>query len=394
MPVIGHRGRLLVLFWLSGMLIQPASATENEPVVTMGAAAQHNAGLVVSVVKRGVLGKSLDAMGTVTAEASHVVRIHPAGSGKVLNVAVVPGQHVRKGDVLLTYQDHSLHLVRLEMAKAQAALATAHASFQNATEAYSRARALEGATVSAGETQRRLAAFRAAKDDITARQADVDTLRHQLEEEYNSVTESDKNQTSPADETSAIISPTAGEVQNVLVGIADDLSPATELVTLTDMSSVWIVSDILPQDAAQIAEGGEQTTELVSDRATTLLASKITSVGDLADPATGLVHVISRAPNPDGRLHPGMFLDTHLPTREKTEGIIVPAGAVTEIDGVRTVFLPAGLDRFRPREVRVGAESAGQKVIVSGLSAGDSVVTHGAFALKTIMQISDLSDGD
>lgn len=389
-----HRRWILALFWLLVVFIRPASAAEDAPVITMGAAAQANAGLVVSVVHQGALGKNLDAMGTVTAEASRVVRIHPAGSGKVLSIAVVPGQHVRKGEVLLTYQDHSLHLVRLEMVKAESALSTAQAAYQNAAAAYSRGRALEGATVAAGETKRRLAAFNAAKDEIAARQADVDTLRHQLEEEYNSVTESDKNQTSPTDETSAIISPTAGEVQSVLVGIADDLSPAIEVVTLTDMSSVWIVSDILPQDAAQVAEGGEQSTELVSASGKTLLTSKITSVGDMADPATGLVHVISTVPNPEGRLHPGMFLNTHLPTREKTEGIIVPDSAVTEIDGVSTVFLPVGPNRFRPQEVRVGAESAGQKVIVSGLSAGDSIVTHGAFALKAIMQISDLSDGD
>jgi len=392
--VIGHQRWLLALFCLSGALTQPAFATDDEQTITMGAAARANAKLVISVVQHGTLGENLDAMGTVMSDASRIVRIHPAGSGKILNVAVVPGQHVRKGEVLLTYQDHSLHLVRLEMTKAQSALSTAQAAYQNAAAAYSRSRDLEGITVAAGETRHRLALFKAARDDITARQADVDTLQHQLDEEYNSVTESDKGQITPTDETSSIISPTTSEVQSVLVGVADDISPATELVALADMSSVWIVSDILPQDAAQIVEGGEQTTELPADGAMTLLTSKITSVGDLADPVTGLVRVISRAANPGGHLHPGMFLNTHLPTRARTEGIIVPESAVTEINGISTVFLPVGPDRFRPQEVQVGAESAGQKVIVSGLTVGDRIVTHGAFALKAIIQTSDLSDGD
>lgn len=392
---IGHQRGLLALFCLSGVLIiQPAVAADDEQTITMGAVAQANAKLVISAVQHGILTQNLDAMGTVMSEASRIVHIHPAGSGKVMNVTVVPGQHVSTGDVLLTYQNHSLHLVRLEMTKAQSALSTAQAAYQNAAAAYGRSRDLEGITVAVGETRRRLALFKAAKDDIAARQADVATLQHQLDEEYNSVTESDKGQISPADETSSIISPTAGEVQSVLVGVADDISPATELITLADMSSVWIVSDILPQDAAQVVEGGEQTTELPADGAMTLLTSKITSVGDLADPVTGLVRVISRAANPDGHLHPGMFLNTHLPTRVRTEGIVVPESAVTEINGVSTVFLPAGPDHFRPKEVRVGAESAGQKVIVSGLVGGDRIVTHGAFALKAIMQTSDLPDGD
>ncbi|MFT8720440.1 efflux RND transporter periplasmic adaptor subunit [Acetobacter sp.] len=390
----GRRRWLLALFWLSGVPIHPASATENGQVITMGTAAQANAGLAVSVVHHGALGKNLDAMGTVMAEASRIVRIHPAGSGKVLTVAVVPGQHVRQGEVLLTYQDHSLHLVRLEMARAQSALATALAAYQNAAASYSRGRLLEGATVAAGETKRRLAVLQTAKNDIAARQADIDTLNHQLKEEYNSVTESDRVQTSTSDETSAIIAPAAAEVQNVFVGVADDVSPSTELMTLFDISSIWIVSDILPQDAAQVVEGGEQTTELVSDAGTTLLTSKITSVGDMADPATGLVRVISVAPNPEGRLHPGMFLNTHLPTREKTTGILVPESAVTEINGESFVFVPAGPNRFRPQEVHVGASGNGQKVLTSGLSAGERIVTHGAFALKAVMLVSDMDDGD
>lgn len=394
-PVAVRCGRgLLALFCLFGVLRHPALAAENEPIITMGAAAQTNAALTVSVVQSGVLGKTLDAMGTVMSEANRNVRIHPAGSGKVLTIAVVPGQHVHKGEVLLTYQDHSLHLVRLEMARAQSALATAQAAYQNAAASYSRGRLLEGATVAAGETKRRLAVLQAAKNDIAARQADIDTLNHQLKEEYNSVTESDRVQTSTSDETSAIIAPAAAEVQNVFVGVADDVSPATELMTLFDISFVWIVSDILPQDAAQVVEGSEQTTELVSDAGTTLLTSKITSVGDMADPATGLVRVISTAPNPEGRLHPGMFLNTHLPTHEKTAGIIVPESAVTEINGESFVFVPAGPNRFRPQEVHVGASGNGQKVLTSGLSAGERIVTHGAFALKAVMLVSDMDDGD
>ncbi len=372
---------------------RPVWAAERAPVIMIGDAAQSNSALVIAIAKSGTLGKILDAMGTVTAEAGHVVRIHPAGSGKVLHIAVVPGQHVRKGETLLTYQDHSLHLVRLEMTRAQAALATAQAASQNASAAYRRGHELEGTTVAAGETKRRLAVFQAARDDVIARQADVDTLKHQLEEEYNSVTESDKAQTDPQDETSSIIAPTTAEVQNVFVGVADDVSPATELMGLTDMSSVWIVSDILPQDAAQVVEGGEQTTELVSDTGTTLLTSRITSISDLADPTTGLVRVISRTPNPDGRLHPGMFLNTQLPLREKTTGIIVPESALTEINGVSTVFVSVGPNQFRPREVHVGAAGNGQSVITTGLSPGEKIVTHGAFALKAAMLVSDADGG-
>ncbi|WP_249212800.1 efflux RND transporter periplasmic adaptor subunit [Acetobacter thailandicus] len=381
---------LLLLIALNTGLCS-AYAAASDTVITMSAGAQRNADLVISAVKTGSLNNTLEAMGTVTAEAGRVVRIHPAGSGKVLDVLVVPGQHVKKGEVLLTYQDHSLHLLHLEIIKAQAALTTAQAAYQNAASAYSRGKKLEGATVTVGETTRRFATLKAAKDDVTARQADVEALNHQLEEDYNSVTETNK-QKEP--EISQIISPAAAEVQSVAVGAADDISPATMLVTLADMSSVWIVSDILPHDAARVSENGIQTTELPSETGTTFLPSKITSAGDIADPATGLVRVISRIPNPDGHLRPGMFLNTYLPLRKTTTGVIVPENAVQDINGASVVFIPAGADHFSPRAVQVGASGNTQKVIVSGLSDGEKIVTHGAFALKAVMLMSDTGDGE
>lgn len=370
---------------LALLLCGTAQAAEPPAAVTLSSAAREAAGLEIRTARAGTLAPKLEAMGTVMAEASRVVTIHPAGSGKVLSVAAVPGQHVRRGDVLLTYQNHSLHLVRLEMAKARAALATARAEAANAQDAYTRARALSGATVSVGETKRRLAALRAARDGVTAREADIGTLEHELDEEFNSVTESDRNQAAPTDETSAVIAPETGEVRDMRVGVADDVSPATALLTLADLSSVWIASDILPQDAARVAEGGAQVTILPQGRAVT---STVLSVGDLADPATGLVRVIASADNREGLLRPGLFLDTRLPTRERVPGVIVPAEAVIGIDGADTVFVPAPDGGFRARAVTVGAEEGGEKVLTAGLAAGERYVARGAFALKSAMLVS------
>ena len=375
----------------------PAAADPEPPVstqpvvVSLGAEAQRNAGLVVGQAQAGSLAGTIEAMAMIQPEASHLVRIHPAGSGKVLTVAVVPGQHVSAGDVLLTYQNHTLHMVRLQVSKARAALSTAQAALQNARATYERGRALEGGAVAVGETRRRFAALQAATDDVQARQADLDTLNHQLEQEYNSVTESDAGQHGRDDETSRIIAPGAGEVQTVSVAVADDISPNTELVVLADLSTVWIVSDILPQDAQRVQPGGVQVT-VPEGQARTVLRSTITSIGYLADPSTGLVHVISRADNADGRLHPGMFLTTRLPTRDPVPGVVVPAAAVVDIDGVSTVFVAQGPEHFLARPVRVGAEQDGKAVILSGLTVDEPVVTQGAFTLKSVLLKSSMGD--
>ncbi len=87
-----------------------------------------------------------------------------------------------------------------------------------------------------------------------------------------------------------------------------------------------------------------------------------------------------------------MFLTTRLPTRDPTPGVVVPAGAVVDIDGVSTVFVPNGPERFQVRPVRVGAEQDGKVVVLSGLAAGETVVTQGAFTLKSVLLKSSMGD--
>lgn len=367
-----------------GVLTVPARAWSAQPdsevLVTLSDAARASAGITVAPVQAGALSQTVQAMARVTAESRKMVTIHPAGSGKVLDVEAVPGQRVRQGDVLVTYQDHSLHLVRLQLAKASAALATAKAMQADARATYSRGKALAGGALSRAEEQRRVAALHAANDTVAARQADVDTLHHQLDEEYNSVTEADDRSDTSDDETSRIIAPTAGEVQTVPVGVADDITPSTPIVTMADLSHLWIATDVVPEDAAKIDPAAMQETTVPGRKAA--LRSAILSIASAADPVTGLVRVLSRVDNTAGLLRPGMILSARLPTRAHVTGLVLPAAAVVTIKGQRAVFVPDGKGRFRLRPVQVGLETPDQAVVTAGVKEGQPVVTQGAFALK------------
>ncbi|WP_256890171.1 efflux RND transporter periplasmic adaptor subunit [Acidomonas methanolica] len=377
----------------------PSARAEGAPadaVVTLGAAARQEAGLEIRKAAHGALARPIDAMGMLIPPPDRMVKIQPAGSGKVLTVDVLPGQKVKRGQILLTYQDHSLHLVRLQVAKAKAALASAQTNSAEAQAAYNRAKLLSGQVIAMGEVKRRLALAQAAADELTARQADLATLRHQLNEEYNSVTEADNRSETSDDETSRLLSPVAGEVQSIPVAVADNVEPTQIVATVVDFSRIWIAADVLPQDAERVDPTGMQ--ESVAPDGTRL-RSPILSIAAAADPATGLVRVLSRADNSSGALRPGMMLHTTLPSRETVPGIILPADAVMTIDGRSVVFVPvddgSGTDgRFRMRPVEVGLETPDQAVIVSGLKPGEAVVTHGAFALKSVLLMGSHEAGE
>ncbi|MFT8778094.1 MAG: efflux RND transporter periplasmic adaptor subunit [Gluconacetobacter liquefaciens] len=357
-----------------------------EPV-TIGTEARRAEGLTDSVARPGSLSRMLPVLASVMADETRIVRVRPVGAGKVLRVHVMAGQHVARDSVLVDYLDHSLHVARLQAVQMQAALAGALAARAESEAAWKRAQVLAGSTVSQGEVRRRLAVLQEARSTVAARQADVGTMAHRFEEEFNSVSE---RTTTGEDETSSLLAPIDGMVQDVGVSAGGDIEAGQVAATLIDLSSVWIVSDVSPQDAARLVVGGRQSVLLDGRR----IESRISSVSGAASPVTGLVRVISVVPNPDGALRPGMMLDAELEIADSRSGMLVPAEAVQQIAGRDVVFVREGADSYRPVPVTVGVESEGRVVVLSGLSAGQDVAAHGSFALKSMVLLAGMGGDD
>ncbi|GBQ22206.1 heavy metal/cation efflux pump CzcB/HlyD [Gluconacetobacter sacchari DSM 12717] len=355
--------------------------------VTIGEEARRAEGLVDSVACPGTLSRMLPVLASVMADETRIVRVRPVGAGKVLRVRVMAGQQVKRDSVLVDYLDHSLHVARLQSVQMHAALASALAAQAEAEAAWKRAQALSGTTVSQGEVRRRLAVLQEARSTVAARQADVGTMTHRFEEEFNSVSE---RISTSGDETSSLLAPIAGLVQDLNVAPGGDIEAGQVVATLIDLSSVWIVSDVPPQDAGRLVVGGRQVTLLGGRR----IESRISSVSGVASPATGLVRVISVVANPDGALRPGMMLDAALETADRRTGILVPSEAVQRIAGRDVVFVRSGADSYRPVPVTVGIDDGCSAVILAGLSAGQGVAAHGSFALKSMMLLAGMSGDD
>ncbi|MDO8171217.1 efflux RND transporter periplasmic adaptor subunit [Acetobacter tropicalis] len=368
----------------------PAAAEDAaQKPLTLSAEAVRNEGIRCVAAMPGTLAHMLPAMARVVPDTTHTVAIHPAGSGKVLSIAVLPGQPVRKGQALLQYQNHALHIARLQETQTRTALVAALAAQKEAAEAYGRARALAGTTVSAGESQRRQAALQLARENVAARQAELGVLEHRFQEEYTSATEEHAAQ----DETSTLVAPFDGTVTSLTTAIAADVDPALVLITVSDTQHVWIVSDVAPQDAALLATGGVQHTLLPAQDGSEpppALISRMETIDTGTDPATGLVRVLSRVQNNGTTLRPGMVLNSLLQTTQQASGLVIPAEAVQTLDGQDTVFSKTAEGTFRPTPVTLGMEENGQALIRSGLKAGDQVVTHGSIALKGMVVLAGM----
>ena len=80
-----------------------------------------------------------------------------------------------------------------------------------------------------------------------------------------------------------------------------------------------------------------------------------------------------------------MFANAEIATAGKSGSVLsVPASAIYEMDGQKSVFVGLGGNRFTATRVAVGATSSDDVQIVSGLREGDKVVVQGGLLLKAI----------
>lgn len=342
--------------------------------------AQGNEHVALVAVRRGHLTHMTEAPARVEAEASRVVSIQAAGSGKVTAVAVMPGQAVHKGQTLVSYTDHSLHELYLQRQQVLAALDSARAGMEEANLLYKRGQALVGASVSTGELQRRRMTLQQQRGLVAAREADLATLDHRQKEEFTSVTERIVQ-----DEASDLISPVDGVVQTVNAAVAADITAGDRLVTVADLSRLWLVADLSPEDAEHLSVGGAAQFRPAGEPLAAPIDSMIGTIAGLTDPATGLVRVVCDLNSPVAGLRPGMMLDAAFVTGKGIEGLIVPLSALEEIEGKTIVFVQETATHFFPVDVAV-VERDSQDAVVSGdLSPGKIIVSTGSFALKSML---------
>jgi membrane fusion protein, multidrug efflux system len=110
----------------------------------------------------------------------------------------------------------------------------------------------------------------------------------------------------------------------------------------------------------------------------------------VVDPTTRNIQVQATLANPDGRLRPGMFVQTELLVGANQPVIALPASAISYAPYGDSVFVVAEMkdDKghayrgVRQQFVKLGPARGDQVAVVSGVTAGDEVVTSGVFKLR------------
>jgi RND family efflux transporter MFP subunit len=146
-----------------------------------------------------------------------------------------------------------------------------------------------------------------------------------------------------------------------------------------DIESVWITSDLFPEDLRSIS--GTRTATVILPGGSELQATVDSSL-PLFDNTARVAKLRLTANNRNHRLLPGMTVTVVLPGTP-VKGLFVPADAVIESGIQPRVFVRRSDGGFEPRAVSTGWRGGGRQQILSGLRPGEEVVTGGAFLIDS-----------
>ncbi|HYL96851.1 MAG TPA: efflux RND transporter periplasmic adaptor subunit [Terriglobales bacterium] len=179
---------------------------------------------------------------------------------------------------------------------------------------------------------------------------------------------------------SEIRSPISGVVADRPLYPGEMATAGTPLLTVMDLSHV-IAKAHIPQAEAALLKVGD-TASVSAPGLEDPIPGKVSVVSPALDPNSTTVEVWVDARNPHRELKPGTSVSISMLAQTIPDALTVPAAAVlTEPDGTTSVMVIGNDSRAHQRDVKTGVRQENQIQIVSGLKAGERVVTAGAYGL-------------
>lgn len=359
-----------------------AQESGKQKEIVMLLPAQQHVGLVVAPAAVVQLSEYFRATGTVQPIDSHVSEVSPLAPGRVLEVKAKVGDRVRAGQTLATFDNLEAVDLGAQEQSARAEVARLNAQLIPATRQTERSRRL--ADIGAGsekDYEFSKAEEEGVRASIQSQQAVLEGLQQRLRR-YGA---------SGNGGSTVLKAPFAGVVIKAAVSAGDIVEPGREMFTVADLSKVWVQAEVYEKDLGRIRLGQDASIRVATYPDQTF-PGRVTYISDVLDPQTRTAKVRCEVNNGDMRLKTDMFANIELPTKFTKRALAVPSTALQDVEGKNVVFVQHAPTKFEARQVEKGVTVNGQTEIISGLSAGEQVVTQGAFHLKSIVAGGELGE--
>jgi RND family efflux transporter MFP subunit len=323
--------------------------------VTIAPDKQQLIGVRTAQVERQSLVRDVRTTGQITADETKIAHVHVKVMGFVDKVFVDSiGQEIRKGQPLFTLYSPDLLSAEEEYLIAKRGEKTLGGS--------------QFTEVSQGSQS----LLRAARERLRLWDISSEQIK-KLDE------------TGEVSRTLTFYSPITGIVTDRKAFPQTSVNPDTELYTVADLSTIWVNADVYEYEVPFVKVGQCADMHLSYYPGKTW-KGRVSFIYPTVDPATRTVKARIEFPNPNLQLKPQMFADVQLKI-DYGRQIVVPQEAVLDSGIEQRVFVAKGNGYFEPRKITTGAKLDGKVVVLSGLQAGETVVTSGNFLIDSESQL-------
>ncbi len=322
--------------------------------IAVDAATRQNMNLRTAEVRRGPLRKTIRTVGTIDYNETALADVSTRFKGWIEKLDVdSTGQLVHRGQPLFEVSSPDLYQPQLDFLLA---VTNKFKNFRSVKSLYA-----------TGVRNLKLLGFQDRQI------AEIETNRHVL-----------GSFTVDAPISGFVIEKVAVQGQMVDAGI--------KLYRIADLGIVWVLAQIYEQDLPFVQLGQEVVVKVASmpDRE---FRGRVTFIYPTVDEKTRTARVRLEFENPGYYLKPGMFATAQIMAELEASAVLVPESAVLRSGTRNTVFVALAGGKFEARDVALGVAAGNSfSQVLSGLEAGERVVTSGQFLLDSESQLREAID--
>jgi Cu(I)/Ag(I) efflux system membrane fusion protein len=349
-----------------GMDYVPVYANERADEAVLGTVEidpvmRQNMGVRTAFVENKSLSRSVRAAGRIDFDEERMARLHPKVEGWIEELKVdKTGERIKKDDILVSIYSPKLVSTQQEYLLALNNLvALKDSPFEDVRR---------GAEELVASSRERLQM--------------LDVPEHQIIE---------LQQTREVKKTLHIHSPVDGTVIRIGSRQGQYVTPKTELYMVVDLRKVWVYADIYEYELPWVKIGDEVAMTLSSVPGKTF-AGSVAYIYPYSQSKTRTTKVRIVFDNSEQLLRPDMFAEILIHSDVNENAIVIPSQAVIRSGSRSQVFVVTELGKFEPRVVILGIESAGKVAVLSGLEAGEEVVTSAQFLIDSESKLREATE--
>jgi membrane fusion protein, heavy metal efflux system len=335
-------------------------------------------GLETTTVIRNAIELVISVPGQIVPNQNQHAIVSPFIESSVNCVFKNVGARVNEGDMLACLSSPDIGILRAEYDKAKAELEIQKQNYERKEKLY-KENIISNKAFQAAELVKKLA-------EVNYNYSLKKLLALGIKE--NEIDNPPSDHSEAVGSTIHLYAPISGVITFRDASIGQKVNPSSKMFEIINLNNVWLEADIFEKDLTKI-KIGQKVKVSVTAYGEEKFSGKIFYIGNTLNKDTKTINILVELNNRNEKLKPGMFANTFIVVGEKQKALVIPKESILEDENLNIVFVKEDAG-FHRHVVTTGIISDEFVEIVSGLGAGDIVVTTGNYQLKSKLKMSGI----